>query len=488
MGNKLRQVLRMYPWGWTLSVVVCWLLLHGFMIWTCKFVPSSRLAELRALILGTPWTTSEQRLASLSTALSHFSVPIVCLGVAIAHALKLPFANPRARVLPGFATPHLIAAGAVIVAAVAGSTWAIVWTCGAPGTAVAAFVLIEMAATVCFAYLELAAGGYGVLFAILVMAPGQIMDPVFEYVAAVILAENPAMIVIGLCVGLASLAALGARLSMLREEMRDYSSRPLISIRTAGRLSERQGGGRTMARWGLFSRLGDAEFRLVFRHLPAWAPLRRLLLRQLNDGFDARLLAPLQFGMVLVLVALQPSAPPTLHGDFPGGLPLLVALLVPIFFATATVGNMALPRLYLPRESLYPLSRLGLVGDLALSAACSTAMLAAAHCAGVLAAVALVRAEGPLAALVLPYLALTIVQYAVAYCAIVWLALLRSVWAQAMGWFATSILSSALVTMALSLDWHSSPSSVPMIVILTVVFVALPVRAALGRWCRVELG
>ena len=119
------------------------------------------------------------------------------------------------------------------------------------------------------------------------------------------------------------------------------------------------------------------------------------------------------------------------------------------------------------------------MSDLALSAACSTAMLAAAHCAGILVAVALVRGEGPLASLLLPYLALTIAQYAVVYCAAVWLGLLRSVAVQAMGWFATSLFSTALVPVALcSLDWHSSPWSVPMIVILAVAIVALPVRGA----------
>jgi len=469
MGNKIRQVLHTYTNGANFWMITAfWLLIHGMII--RSYGPTSS------------WP-SEMRPRLLGSAVKGLLMPTFFLGVAVVSLLKLQFANARARLLPSFAAAHLIVPGVVIAATIAGSTWAIVWAGHASGSAVAALVVVEMATAVCLAYL----GPAGPFVLCLILFLITLCDG-DRFAAALILEGNPVIIVSAMCVGLASLAAVGARLSMLREDMPDYSWRTPGSTRAAGRLSERQGGGRTMARWGLLRRLRDVEFRLVFRHLPARAPLRRLLLRQLNDGFDARLLAPLQFGVVLFFVANQPSVPPTIHGGFLAGLSVLAPSLIAILFATPTLGKTTLPRLYLARESLYPLSRLSLVGDLALSSACSTAILAAAHCAGILAAVAIFHAEGTLAAPVLPYLALTIAQYAVVYCAIVWLALFRSVWVQAMGWFATSILSSALVTMALSLDWHSSPSSVPMIVILAVAIVALPVRAALVRWCRVELG
>jgi hypothetical protein len=160
MGKKLCQVLRMYintrfdSW----MIAAFWLLIHGMII--RSYGPTSS------------WS-SEMRPQLLESAVKGLVMVTFFVGVAVVSLLKLQFANPRARLLPGFAAPHLIVAGAIIAAAVAGSTLAITWAGHASGFAVAALVVVEMAAAVCIPYL----GCAGVFVLWLILAPNGFSDP-----------------------------------------------------------------------------------------------------------------------------------------------------------------------------------------------------------------------------------------------------------------------------------------------------------------------
>ena len=227
MGSKLRQVLRMYintRWqSWMLAVF--WLVMLGEMILMCG--PAS-------------YWPSKWRVQLLEIGVRALVMPTFWLGLAVASLLKLQFANPRARLLPGFAAPHLIVAGATIAAAVAGSTWAIVWTSAAPGPAVAALVVVEMTAAVCLAYLGCA--GVFVLWLILVVIT---LGDGGRFVAALILEDNPVITVTGLCVGLALLAAVACvSRCYARKCPITPGTRPARNGRPGASASDRAGDGR----------------------------------------------------------------------------------------------------------------------------------------------------------------------------------------------------------------------------------------------------
>jgi hypothetical protein len=466
MGNKLRQVLRTYAVRPLFWVMALWVLMHGFIVFAAVMVSSLPDAErLGTIMMQALWGT-------------------FLLDAVVAYLLKVQFADPRARLVPGFASPHLIVAGVIVAAAVAASTWTVAWAGGVSGLAVAGFVLCATAAVVYLSYLTPLA------LSILVMMLA--FCPLFKgerYIGALLVDGNPVISLAELCVGLASLAVLGARLSMLHEEMPEYSRQTPASTwgltSRAGRRNWPQGAARTMARSGLRSWLGDLAFRLVFRWLPGWAPLPRLLLRQLSGGFYALLLVALQFAYVVFLVWLQRSTPRTFD---PGSLFFLS--LFPVVIATILLYGYLWGRWpYLPRESLYPLSRTDLVGDLFRSSACDMAAVAAGHCAGFLVGLALFRPEGPLVARMPAYLAMTLGQYAVAYCVILWLASFHRRWVGGLGLFALGILSAFLVAPALySADWLSSPANVALAVTAVVAAVLVLYRLAFRRWCRVEMG
>ena len=93
-ANQLRQVLRTYTTHWLCWVtVLLWLVLH-------VQLPSASEKALDYIV----WMSL---MANLT------------LGMGIGLMLKLQFANPRARLLPGFRVAHLVAAGAIVGAAIA---------------------------------------------------------------------------------------------------------------------------------------------------------------------------------------------------------------------------------------------------------------------------------------------------------------------------------------------------------------------------------
>jgi hypothetical protein len=203
---------------------------------------------------------------------------------------------------------------------------------------------------------------------------------------------------------------------------------------------------------------------------------------------------PLQLGQVVFFLWLQSLLQdPAARTRDPGALdsiPLFVSSCYLIFFAAMVLcRNLAARRPYLARESLYPVRRADLVGSICLSVAWDTAILAVGHCAGLGAGLALFGGERALAALIVPYLALTLVQYVVLYCAVLWLGTLGRVSASILGLAAVCALSSASAAAILCFGGSfRSPENVMTLTIVAVATVLLPFFAALRRWCRVELG
>jgi hypothetical protein len=472
MGNQLRQVLRTYTTRRLVWVIVAfWVLTHVSLVFWW---------------LGTP--SSLPNVKDLSQIVRSPLLAALLLGEMVGFLLKLQFANPRARLVPHFAAAHLIVAGTILAAAVGVCSGAIAWAGGVSGLAVAGFALVAMAAVVWCSYLTHVAIIL-LLFVLLLYAIG-VASP---YIAAILMDGSPRVSLTEWCAGLAAFALLGRRLLMLHEGMPEYGQQMSASIwdltSRTGRRNLQQFETQAIARSRLHGWLRDVEFRLVFRWLPARALLRRLVLRQLSDGFYALFCAPYQFGLLVFLVWLQGSALRTVGGASILIYPCFFLSFFPIYIAMTMMHGYLMRRWrHLARESLYPLTRNDLVGDLFRSSACDMAAVTAGQCAGIVVGLALFCPEGPLTAMALPYFAMTLGQYALAYCVILWLASFRRVWSSMLGLFAMSILSAALITAGLATgDWFSSPVNVALAVTAVVATVVVLYRLAFRRWCRVDL-
>ena len=462
-ANQLRQILCTYttfcrPW----MAVLLWLLIH-VMLWGPRLWSSEPLSELLLVIMWVTLTAS------------------VALGMVMGWMLKLQFANPRARLLPGFRAAHLVVAGAIVGAAIAIQAVLVPPRGGAvEPLALLSLSLLAIVAAAWIAYLMSLVGFclFIILYSACVCAP--------QYITGLIQALNDSPIVcLGIaCVGLAAIAALGVRLWTLSEEKpecsRQMPARWDFTSR-AGNRSRRRFEARAVARahpW-----LGDLLCRLVLRSSGATGPLRRLLFRQLAGGFSSLSVMIGVFVVMLIVLWLQSWSPQEIVE--PGEVFFLPFF--PVQLVMSMVGGMWLRRWpYLAGESLWPLGRRDFVRDLARSLACDMAPAAGAHCAIIIVWLQLCSPPGPLGE-PLPWLALTMAQYAVAYCLMFWLVSFRRLWV-VLGTLAVSSISSALVIAALFADerfW--SPVSLTLAIIVTASTAAVFYRLAFRRWCHVDL-
>jgi len=157
--------------------------------------------------------------------------------------------------------------------------------------------------------------------------------------------------------------------------------------------------------------------------------------------------------------------------------------------AMGVLGGIGLRRWpYLARESLYPFGRADFVRGLIRSAACDTGIVAAGHCAGIVAGFALLQLQGPLTALVVPFLVLIVVQYVAVGCVTLWLISFRRFWVLVFGAELAGALSAGLVVAALFAgEAFWSPARIAMAIALTGIAVVGLYRLTYRRWCQLEL-
>jgi hypothetical protein len=432
--------------------------------------------------------TSDTAWDTMSYLLFFLSVNAVP-GMMVGMQLKLQFANPRARLLPGFAAPHLLAAGAIVAAVVVLEVGVLASARGASALAVTGFALVVIAAAAWACSAVHAALSW--LSAIL--AAGLVVASVYfaRSIEAHLLGGNPIASLAEVCIGLAALAVLGWRLWVLSEEEPGYSRRLPASIwdftsRAASR-DRRQLEAQAIARSPTRGWLYDLGLRLALRWGTASGPLRRLLLHQAAGGFSGLFFAPVQVVFLLYFFWLQ-RWPEGAHATG-SGLALLMVSFFPVLMAMSVLGGVWARRLpYLARESLHPLSRTAFVRSFIGSGACDTAAVAAGHCAGIVVGLALFHPQWPPITLVLPYLAMTVVQYFAMYCVTLWLISFRSYWVLVLGNLLTIPSSAGLVVAAVSASeefW--SPVRIALALATTVAAVAVLHRLTLRRWCRMEL-
>ncbi len=467
--NQLRQVARTYTTQWSCWVTAFfWLLMHGMLLgsvarrWT--EVP---VAEQLRDIMGPPLMAS------------------LWLGLMIGMMLKLQFANPRARLLPGFGAAHFFVAAAIVSVATAIEAFLVpVWAGTAALLAVLSVTFLAIVGTVWIAYLMRPIGFYLLIVLILVHSFAR------QYVTGLIqvLIDDPTVSLGIACVGLAALAALGVRLWMLCEEMPEYSRQSSVRwdfTSRAGSRRLRRLEAQAITRGGLQAWVLDTPFGLVLRGNSAAGTWRRLLFRQLAGGFSSLSAMISVFAVVACVLWIQSwSQPATEAGE------VVFLSFMPVQLVLSMVGGMWLrcwP--FLARESLWPVGRRDFVRDLARSLACDLAPAAAVHCAMIVVCLELFSPQGALPGHHLRWIGLTAAQYAVAYCLLFWLISTRRFWVLLVGTLSISILSSALVIAGL---FAARAFWSPVIVAAAFVVIALGVgllyRVAFRRWCYVDLG
>ncbi len=466
--SQLCQVLRMYTAHSNSRVMVMlWLLLH-VCFWVAGF-----LGQVQG----------RQQLPPMMIAL--LLVSNLMLARMLSGMLELQFANLQARLAPAYAGAHLVVAGgiagtAIAIEAVLVSAWM-----GPTGLlAQISLSVLAIGGGVWIAYSRstLGSGLYTAAICVSFVAP--------TYVEAVVLTlgERPVASLGIACIGLAAMAALGTRLWMFREEVPEYPRQLAIDRDLTSWIDDRSRQrfeAQVIARSWTRGWLRDVQFRLVLRGSTATSPWRRLLLRQVVNGFPCLSAMAMVFVYILFIFLFQSWRGRSFGGDngfLLSFFPLLMALIVQV-----VSWDRCWP--YLARELLRPVGRKDFIGDLARFMAFDMAGAAAVHCAMLVVWLKLLSPLGTAEGLLLPWLVLTMAQYAVAYCLMFWLLTSRNVWGLILGFAAACLIPTVMVHLGLSLAEHNqwSPLGLAAAIIVTILAMASLYHIAFRRWCCADL-
>ncbi len=408
------------------------------------------------------------------------------MGRMLSGMLTLQFATPQARLAPGYAEPHLVVAGGIAGAAIAIEVALLSpWTGSGGLLAQVSLSVLAIGGGVWIAYSRSALGSF-LGFAVF-LAPA--FAPTYAEAVMEALTDRP-LLSLGIgCVGLSAMAALAVRLWTFREETPEYPRQMAVDRDLTSRAddcSRQRREAEAIARSWTRGWLRDVQFRLVLRGTTAASPWRRLLLRQLAQGFSSLSMTVTVFAFFFFMLLFQSWS--GISGDgvnvfFLSFLPLLMTLVMQVVSWDRCWPHLA-------RESLRPVGRKDFIGDLARSMAFDMTGAAAAHCALLVVWLKFLSPQGAPHGLLLPWLALTMAQYVVAYCLMLWLLTFRSFWGLTLGFAAACGIPTTLVIKALSFTEHNlwSPLGLATATIATALGSALLYQTAFRRWCRVELG
>lgn len=410
------------------------------------------------------------------------------LGLMLGLHVKGQFANPRARLLPDFAFPHLLAAGTIVAGSVLLDACLLAWAHAVSGLAVAAVALALIAGAV---WSSCRAGPVSSwLLAILLIAGCAAPQPFAGQILAYLFGGHRIVLVGFTCFGLATLSILAVRLWRLQEAMPEYSRgipESAWDFMSRGRERDRRRfEGQVIARAKTAAWLHDVRFRLLFRWSGTRGPLGRLLLLQLAGRSPGASVALAQVGLVFYVFWLKRVAP----GASDGMDSAFLLSFLPVAVAMGVLGGIWLRRRpYLACESLYPLGRTTFVRGLICNGACDTAFAAAGHCAGLVVGLSLFHVPEPWLAMIGPYLACIVAQYALMHLVTLWLVSFCSFWGLVLGAELASAVSAGLVVAAVFAgEAFWSPARAAMAIALIAAAVILLYRITFRRWCQLELG
>ena len=465
-ANQLRQTLRTYTTRWS-----CRILAFG---WLCAQIP----------LFGFTHTPRGTLAEDLLTVVSLPVVGNLFLGAMLGAMLKVQFADPRARLMPRFAMPHLAVAGTIIVAAIG------IQTALAPGWAgiggQAAMISLVFLAIVAATWTFYSMNALGSIF---LMVFVFCLPYAHSYIVGLlqILIDHPVLSAGLGCIGLASLGVLVVRVWTLSEEKPEYSRRlPFrwdFTSGAAARLWQRREA-EAIQRTPKQSWLLDLQFGFLLRKGAAAGPWRRVVLRQLGGGFSALNGVVIVFPTMLLLVLIHVWArKPGEEVNF------ILLTFMPMQMVLGMLGGMWLRRWpLLARESLRPLARREFVRDMARSLACDLAAPLTAHLAAIAVFLQLHPPQGRLDGLLLPWLSLTAAQYVMAGCFMFWVVSYRRFLGLLLAIMTICGLSAASAHLVLfGPPGFWSPVTVALAVVGTGVVVVVMYRVAFRRWCSIDL-
>ena len=418
-------------------------------------------------------------------------------GMLLIEHLYLQFANPRSRLLPGFAASHLAVAS--IIVGVSVMIPAIMLALPSGGSVVG--FGMSLAATVVGAWCICRDRNgnhawsilYWLFFLYAILRPWIISATarwnVDWSIRAIAVDGNVGLTLFAWCVGLLGAAGLGARLASSRREMPAgsvhvevcLSNQPTELSRRARRLSRNEPRSRDVTRQGRFR---DRQLRVVARWTRPDSTLHRILLRQIASGaWDA-------YAMLLV-IPLFPSVVfliQSLSGREPG-LPSTFLISGVLFLSAFVILTGMWFQLWphLARESLYPQGRKAFVRELLVANACAATILCLGIGGAWLAASQLFETAHSQTVFTIPESCATLPAILVTCCAVPWAASFRNLFAAVLG---MSLVAACAILVrhlaATIIEEYSWPVSLVSVSTLTTSTVAGVSWITFQRWCRLE--
>ncbi len=402
-------------------------------------------------------------------------------GIIVGMQIKVQYANPRARLLPGFNAAHLIIPAIIITAAMLLDVW-IANVCGVPYFTLAAYALFLIAAASWNAYNI--RGDYNFLFV------GFLFASMFmpKYFVAPILTGGILVSMAVFCIGLFALAALGLRVVKLSEEMPEYSKVVPGSKWDVMSRGARSDWGKFEAQMIAHSRikawLQDIMFLLVFRNKTALNPPRRFLLRQLATGFSGVFIGIILFMSIPVflrftrLLSMSTREAPVTS--------FFMMMLWYVFFTlivSNNSGSWSRRWQYLIRESLFPISRTDFARELVRIGMFDTATVAVGILAGTIIGLAVFQPERLISGATPLYIAMIIAQIFMVGSATLCMVSYRKFVDYIFGCLGIAILSLILIFLFVFGNWLLSSISI----VATAAGIIFFPRLAFHRWCNVDL-
>ncbi len=362
-----------------------------------------------------------------ASALGFLAIVQGMIGYEIGRTLAVQFADPRARLTPGFAKAHLLAAGGLAVFAL---------------SAVLLIGIVHRAPIYREISLSVAAMGLAILIPVnkgriehgsrllhalwlLGIAIGLflllVLPVLCDRMLAAAISSMPLPIAAG-CLGLVAFIASCFRLVTLCEDSPGYlamidgsdwdteiaPSKDHQSIRRAT----------DMASHSQRSSLHDFALEIMLRGQCGLRPWRRLILLQIAHGTP--FLKVLSMCAIFLCIACAMTAT-TGHRGLSDQQELFYLALLPLAFTTiASAKSWTMRRDWLSWDFLLPACRKAFVRDMAISNYLEMAVAAASHCLVILAFVMFADSQ-PSAGFVMEWLTLTITQYMVVYALIFWI-------------------------------------------------------------------
>ncbi|MBI1314601.1 hypothetical protein GC176_25185 [bacterium] len=302
----------------------------------------------------------------MRTAFFSLGWPLFVLVPILAMHVRTQMIDPRSRMIPGFAAPHLTVAGLILTVFVGG--FPIAATAGTELSTFGTLALVTFGATALFyaGHFQSALLSFGVIAGLLWLGFGA-SDSVSNWIEKKFLLESTSPPAVVLLTGsLVALAGLAIRMSRTHEQMPEYGATADVETfwnqRSTSAKRQQQ---RVQAQWVNRSKLAvflcDRFSGWLMHHLPRRPLWRRLLQFEIAHGM---MVVMLPMMLVVMFLALQIGAG---LSTGPAGSPAVVTILtvtLPIMAVSMLNGQWMQHWNWFPSELMFPPGRRDFVRSL----------------------------------------------------------------------------------------------------------------------------